>query len=734
MKIHKTPFAVLPAALALWGLAACSPDQGAQTANTPKPIVEVGGVDAVSTDRIINANEAPHNWLSYGGGYDEQRHARLDKINRDNIGDLGPAWVYEMRRDRGVEATPIVVDGVIYVSGSWSIVYALDGKTGEELWVHDPQVPGATAVVGCCGVVNRGVAVYEGKVFVGTFDGRLQALDAQTGELLWSTVTVDQTRPYTITGAPRTAKGKVFIGNGGGEFGVRGYISAYDVETGELAWRFYTTPDPEKKPEGAASDEALAALANDTWGDTGAWTVSGGGGTVWDAIVYDHVNDSLIFGVGNGAPWNDKIRDPESDGDNLFLSSIVAVDVNTGAYKWHFQSTPREKWDYTATQPIILADLPLGENGASRRVAMQAPKNGFFYVLDAATGEFIHADNFVPVNWADGLDEDGRPRITAAARDTATGVQLTPGSHGGHNWHPMAFNPETGLVYFPTHTTSLNYKDPAPNTDSPIASRVGYDPLALVVADYPPGTIEAARSHARGFLTAWDPVKNAAAWQLPLEAHDNGGVMSTAGGLIFQGDTHGGFRAHDAATGEVLWRTDLKVGLMAAPSTYEVDGEQYIVAALGPGGAIGGTFGYSFDPPLKRSPGRVVAFKLNGDAEIPDIFAPEVDETPKTEAFGDEALVARGMDRFTNLCGACHGIFAISSGLYPDLRWSYVSADTEVWNSVVMEGALVDNGMIGFSDFLSADDSEAIRAYVIDQAHLALRNRDALANEPAAPH
>ena len=710
-----------PAVGALVLLMSCAED----TTHTDVP-------EAISnpTERIINSSATPENWLSYGGGYNEQRHSALSEINKANIDQLKPAWVYEMRRARGVEATPIIVDGVMYVSGAWSIVYALDATSGEELWVHDPKVPGETAVKACCGPVNRGVAVYGDKVFAGTFDGRLQALNASTGEVLWSVVTVDQTKPYTLTGAPRAANGLVYIGNGGADLGVRGYLSAYDVDTGELVWRFYTTPNPEKLPDGASSDSAFAELANETWGDTGAWTQIGGGGTVWDSIVYDHVNDTIIFGTGNGSPWNAKVRDPESDGDNLFISSIIAVDASTGAYKWHFQSTPREQWDYTATQPLMLADLPLGDDGAMRRIVMQAPKNGFFYVLDAETGAYIHADNFVPVNWTTGLDENGRPQIAAPALDTANGALVVPGSHGGHNWHPMAYNPATGYVYFPSHTTSLFYKDAPLGVDSPIADRIGYDPLAIAAAGYPAELIEAARAHTQGFLTAWDPVGNAVAWRLPLPSHDNSGVLSTAGGLVFQGDTDGGFRAHDAQSGDILWSADLKVGLMAAPSTYQVNGEQYIAVATGPGGAMSAVFGLTFDPPLRLSPGRVVVFKLGGTETIPDIVTPEIDETPKAAAFGDAALVARGFDRFSNFCSSCHGVFAISSGIYPDLRWSYISADADVWNSIVMDGALNDNGMVSFSSVLNIEDSEAIRAYVLDQGHLAMRHREAAQQSP----
>ena len=427
---HWRSFIMAGGALAL--LAGCAPKEKAELAEKPAE----AAFAAVDTNRIATASGGAE-WLTYGGTYDEQRFSTLTGINTENVGRLGVAWTHDLDTNRGVEATPIVVDGVMYVTSAWSVVYALDAKTGDALWTYDPDVDRAVGVKACCDVVNRGVAVLDGKVYVGVIDGRLEALNAKTGERVWSTVTVDQAKPYTITGAPRVVNGKVLIGNGGAELGVRGYLTAYDAATGKKLWRFYTVPNPKKQPDNEASDKAFETVGNVTWGDEGAWVTDGGGGTVWDSIVYDTVNDQIIFGVGNGSPWNRTFRDP-AGGDNLFLSSIVAVDANTGEYKWHFQTTPGDNWDYTATQSIILADLPLGEDGAPRRVAMQAPKNGFFYVLDAATGEFLSGDAFVPLNWATGLDANGRPMEVAAARYGKEPHQQLPGPLGAHNWQPMA--------------------------------------------------------------------------------------------------------------------------------------------------------------------------------------------------------------------------------------------------------------------------------------------------------
>jgi len=489
-------------------------------------VAEPEGFAAVDTARISAASAADE-WLTYGGTYDEQRHSRLDKINKENVSQLGVAWTYDLATNRGVESTPIVVDGVMYVTSAWSVVYALDAKTGAEKWVYDPAVDRAVGVKACCDVVNRGVAVYDGKVYVGVIDGRLEALNAETGEVVWSKVTVDQTKPYTITGAPRVVNGKVLIGNGGAELGVRGYLSAYDTSSGDLVWRFYTVPNPAKQPDGAASDDAFVKVGNVTWGDEGAWTTDGGGGTVWDSIVYDEVNNQIIFGVGNGSPWNRKFRDP-SGGDNLFLSSIVAVDAETGTYKWHFQTTPGDNWDYTATQTIILADLPLGEGGAKRRVAMQAPKNGFFYVVDAATGKYISGDAFVPVNWATGLDANGRPIEVAAARYAKEPFQQTPGPLGGHNWQPMAYNPDLGLAYIPAQEIPQAYAEDPRFASRPTGWNTGIDFSAGVPPIAPPEVAKMLRASLKGRLIAWDPVARKPRWTVEHENAWNGGVLSTA--------------------------------------------------------------------------------------------------------------------------------------------------------------------------------------------------------------
>ena len=690
-------------------LAACGQADIRQT-ETAEP-----GFAAVDDARIMTASAAEE-WLTYGGTYDEQRHSKLDQINRDTVGELGVAWSYDLATNRGVESTPIVVDGVMYVTSAWSIVYALDAKTGEELWVHEPDVDRSMAIKACCDVVNRGVAVYDGKVFVGVIDGRLQALDAKTGELEWSVVTVDQSKPYTITGAPRVVDGKVLIGNGGAELGVRGYVSAYDADTGDKVWRFYTVPNPDKQPDGEASDSAFEQVGNVSWGDTGKWTTEGGGGTVWDSIVYDEVNDRVIFGVGNGSPWNWERRDP-SGLDNLFLSSIVAVDADTGEYAWHFQTTPGDTWDYTATQTIILADLPLGEGGAPRRVAMQAPKNGFFYVIDAATGEFIHGKNFVPQNWTTGLTEAGRPVVTAEARDQNVPHMQTPGPLGAHNWHPMAYNPDTRLAYIPAQELPQAYVVDPLADDKPGKWNTGMDFSAGVPAEFTPEIRKMVRPTLKGRLIAWDPVANEERWAYEHNNAWNGGVPSTAGGLVFQGQLEGTFAAFDAATGEKVWEADVQSGAASGPGTYMIDGEQYLTITTGWGSAYALAAGYGYDETVESTVGKVVTFKIGGDQELPPVRLVQRDLTPKAASFGTTEQIQAGLVQYSRNCATCHGFFGQSSGVLPDLRWSEYTGDQELWYEVLHDGMLQENGMVSFADVLDDDEMENIRAYLLNQAH-----------------
>ena len=417
-----------------------------QTQAMHKMLSQAADIDGA---RILAADSEAQNWMAHGRTYSEQRFSPLDKINAGNVKDLGLAWSYDTNTIRGLEATPIVKDGVMFATGSWSVVYALDAKTGEQLWTYDPEVPREWGRKPCCDVVNRGVAVWKGRVYVGTLDGRLVALDAKTGKPVWDVNTIDRSKPYVITGAPRIVKDKVIIGNGGAELGVRGYITAFDAQTGRQLWRFYTVPGDPRVP--VESEHLKAALP--TWkADAQGWKYweVGGGGTVWDSMAYDADLDLLYIGTGNGSPWSRYLRSP-GGGDNLYLSSVVAIKPETGELAWYFQETPGDSWDFTATQHIILADLEI--DGQMRKTLLHAPKNGFFYVLDRETGKFISGKNYVPVTWAKGLDANGRPieDPSSAFRNSPKMVQPSP--HGGHNWQPMAFNPATKLVYIPSQLT-----------------------------------------------------------------------------------------------------------------------------------------------------------------------------------------------------------------------------------------------------------------------------------------
>ncbi|MEM6929737.1 MAG: PQQ-dependent dehydrogenase, methanol/ethanol family, partial [Myxococcota bacterium] len=552
------------------------------TSTTEEPPPAPAGIDTLDTKAIIANDATDKEWPSYGLDYAETRHSQLAQIDSSNVGDLGLAWSYDLESIRGVESSPLVVDGVMYVTGSWSIVHALDAVTGEKRWVYDPEVDRNWASRGCCDVVNRGVALYEGKVYVGSYDGYLHAIDATTGERAWKIDTIaegrKEGRAYTITGAPRAIDGKIIIGNGGADYGVRGYVTAYDSKTGEQVWRFYTVPNPGDTHESEALEKAV-----ETWDPEGAWKESGGGGTVWDAMAYDPDLDLLYIGVGNGSPWNARMRSPEG-GDNLYLSSIVALDPSTGEYVWHYQGTPGDNWDFTHTQHIIVAELTL--DGQKRKVVMQAPKNGFFFVLDAQTGEFISAKNFVPTSWATGYDDNGRPIETPAARDTdGKTFETIPSAYGAHNWHPMSFNPATGLVYLPAQHVPLSITDDKQwefNEYKPgsAMSGTGWNFGYMF-------NVEPPQAAPMGKLIAWDPAKQEEVWSVTHPAPWNAGTLTTAGNLVFQGTAHGTFAAYHAETGEKLWETPATSGVVAPPVTYEVDGVQSVSLAVGWGGVFG---------------------------------------------------------------------------------------------------------------------------------------------------
>ncbi len=663
--------------------------------------------------QLLAASKDPKDWVTYGGTFDEQRFSQLTQVNDGNVGQLGLAWSYEFDTNRAQETTPLEHDGVIYATTAWSKVFAIEAKSGKLLWSYDPEVPGEYGAKGCCDVGNRGAALYDGKLYFAAFDGRLIALDIKTGKPVWSVVTVDQSKTYTITGAPRIVKGRVVIGNGGAELGARGYVTAYDAQTGKQVWRFYTVPgNPADGPDHAASDKVLAERAGKTW--FGDYWKNGGGGTVWDSIVYDQELDQLYLGVGNGSPWNQRLRS-EGKGDNLFLSPVVALNPDTGEYLWHYQGTPGETWDYTQTQPIMLADLTIA--GKPRKVLMQAPKNGFFFVIDRTDGKLISAKNFVNVNWATGYDmKTGRPIENPEARYSQGAFAVVPGALGAHNWQPMAFNRKTGLVYIPANHALFGYEDPKTFAIRPGRWNLGLETKGTSPPD-DPKAMKATRDLLSGRLIAWDPVNQREAWGFDYAEPWNGGVLSTAGNLVFQGDTKGNLRAFAADSGKVLWTVNLGMAIMAAPVSYEVDGEQYIAVAGGYGGAYALTSAFN-DNPGPRPNGRLFVFKLGAKGELPKIARiANPPANPPKEAFSD-IQVAHGQELFERDCWVCHGPGAISSGVVPDLRRSGALASAETWNAVVIGGLLKDRGMISFGQYLSAADAEDLRAYVAHRAKL----------------
>ena len=657
-------------------------------------------IKEINDVKLSNADEFPNEWLSYGRNYQEDRHSPLKQINKLTIDSLGLAWSINLGTKRGLESTPLVADGVMYFTGTWSKVFAVDLRKGEILWEFDPEVPREWGEKVCCDVVNRGVAIYKDLVFVGTLDARLVALNAQTGEKVWEAITVDQTKPYSITGAPRIVKGKVIIGNGGAEFGTRGYVTAYDAMTGKKDWRFYTVPGNPKEPfESQALEEAAK-----TW--TGEWWKYGGGGTVWDAMAFDPELNLLYIGTGNGSPWNRDFRSPEG-GDNLYLSSLIALNPDDGQLVWYYQTTPGETWDFTATQHIILADLNI--DGKERKVLMQAPKNGFFYVLDRTNGELISAEPYVYMNWATGIDKStGRPIETAFARYPDLNVQLAPGPGGGHNWQPMAYNSKTGLVYIPAREDGSTFGQPKDwefiedgrtfNTGRDFNPENEYRRDSLAARDF-------------GKLIAWNPVKQKEEWSVWQKSSWNAGVLTTDD-LLFQGNAEGEFSAYDASTGDKLWSVNLETGIIAPPITYQVDGKQYVSILVG----WGGFFGLFSKFTEQVNPGRLYTFALGGKEKLPDFPKQPKKELVNLEFDASDEEINQGGHLYGVYCRRCHG-----GGVIPDLTYSA----PEIFNSfqqIVGEGIFIGLGMPKFGDRLSEEEIQNIKYYILSEAKSKRRN------------
>lgn len=654
-------------------------------------------------DARIIASDNNAEWLSYGRTYSEQRFSPLRQVDEQSVKRLGLAWSVDLQTLHGLEATPLVSDGVLFTTSAWSVVYAIDARLGTVLWRYDPAVPKDRAKFVCCDVVNRGVALYRGRVYVGTIDGRLIALDSRTGTPVWTVQTTPKDGPYAITGAPRIANGRVVIGNAGSEFAVRGFVSAYEAESGALAWRTYLVPGDPSKP---FESEALRRAAS-TW--SGQWWKAGGGASPWDPIEYDPALDLIYVGTGNASPWYPQLRG-DKEGDNLYASSIVALRASTGEIIWHYQTTPGDSWDYDATQPITLADLVI--DGTLRKVLMQANKNAFFYVIDRETGKLISAKPYATMTWANGIDSAGRPIVNPAAKPTTTGTLVSPADYGAHNWNPTSFNPATGLLYFAVTDggTLLHVVDPAFQLNLNDRT-MGFDPRYS-------GPLNAKRDALptpTGRLVAWDPVANREAWRVEHTVLRGGGTLSTAGNLVFQGRGDGTFAAYRATDGKLLWEFNGQVGIAAAPMTYAIDGVQYVAVLAAPPLLF-------FDPKIKVGPGRLLVFALNGKDTLPafDVRADTAIPPPAAAVKATAAEIVEGGSLYKLYCRRCHNPEwnLVKSGAVPDLRRSN-AATHATFELIVRGGARRVLGMPSFADDISAEQVRLIQAFVLEQARQA---------------
>ena len=684
-------------AIILVGLCSCS----------KSPDANIAQID----DQVLaNVESRPGDWIAHGRNQAEDRFSPLDQINASNVDDLGLAWGKKLGTTRGLEATPLVIDGIMYFTLTWSTVMAVDCENGETLWTYDPMVDKSVwGMRACCDVVNRGLAYYRGNLYLGSLDGRLIALDAQTGIVAWETQTFDTDRPYTITGAPRIFDGKVVIGNGGAERGVRGFISAYDALTGELAWKTYTVPgDPSLGFESPDMERAA-----ETW--KGEWWTVGGGGTCWDSFAYDPELKLLYVGTGNGSPWTRIARNGTWEPlDNLYLSSILALNPDTGRIVWYYQTTPGDNWDYTATQHMILADIEW--KGSMRQVLMQAPKNGFFYVLDRKTGELLAADPFIEMNWAEGVDlETGRPIESPASDYSSAPKEVKPSQAGGHSWHPMSYNPEHQLVYIPVLENTRVFKH-----DPNWKYRPGKANHAMDIDTEPRKDVR----RYQGGLIAWDPIERKRVWVVDHTSIINGGTLASAGDLVFQGNADGEIVAYEARTGERLWSYFTGTAIMAPPVTYLVNGVQYVSVVAGWGGGMGQRI-----PPGDKATeyfqeGILYTFKLDGEGERLELVKnPRANPTgPDLEFEVDVAKAAKGRDLYVHNCSRCHGPLDGRAGSIPDLTAS-PQAIHDVWQSIVHDGIFASvKGMPKFEGDLNREEISLIQHYVVRESR-AVANR-----------
>jgi quinohemoprotein ethanol dehydrogenase len=670
--------------------------------------------EAIAAERLVG------DWPSYGRGFSENRFSPLRQINVGSIDRLRLAWSLDLPDINSVASQPLEVDGTLYFAVGRAVVHAVNASSGKLLWRYDPEVAKHANHKTRWSFGSRGLAFWKKKVYVGTEDGRLICLDAKTGALLWSRMTVEAGDDRFITGAPRVFGGKVIIGHAGGDVGItRGYVTTYDAETGRQLWRFYTVPgNPANGFENAAMERAAR-----TWAD--GWWKLGGGGAVWNAITYDAELNRFYIGTGNGLPWNRKIRSP-GGGDNLFLSSIVALDAGTGAYLWHYQLNPGDSWDYDATMDMILTDLSI--TGRSYKVLMQAPKNGFFYVIDRSSGKLLSAERFTKVTWAERIDvKTGRPVELDGSRYETGESLVYPGVEGGHTLAAMSYSPKAGLVYIPTIESPGLFDDAGLNPAGWVSKAHTFNfGIRSVNADGPADSCSSA-------LLAWNPVAQKAAWQIRTPGCRNGGTIATAGDLVFQGHPNGEFSAYTTVGGRKVWSFNAGNGIVSGPITYAVKGRQYVSVLTGMGGGAGaaGSVSAQFGWQARVHPRRLLTFTLNGKGVLPAAPLPaQAVPIDDPQFVVDAGRAQRGNELFGVDCMTCHGPGAVAGGTAPDLRASAVAIEPAAFGQVVQQGVLQSRGMPAFPE-LTADDLESIRHYLRQRARESLTDSTKVKPTPA---
>lgn len=648
-------------------------------------------------------------WAYHGFDREETRYSPLDQIDRDNISRLGLAWSLDLPGENDLEGTPLEVGGVLYFSGGMGRVYAVSVETGELLWDHDPKAGERLTNSRRMGLpVNRGVAYEDGSVFVATRDGRMIALDAATGDVQWTTQFLLPDDGTTSTGAPRVCGSNVIIGNAGSESLSRGYATAMNRETGEVAWRFFIVPG-----NPAVDDDWTTQQVADTWG--GEWWRYGGGGNPWNAMTCDEELGQFLIGTGNAAPYALEMRTNEGEiQDNLFLASLLAVDTETGEYRWHYQHNPGEQWDWKSTMDITLTEMEF--DGETHKVALQAPSNGFFYVVDRTDGRLLAAEDYGKQNWAERIDlETGRPVETANARYGEEPVTIYPGVVGTHNWQAMAVNTDRMIAYIPAIQIGMTYAVSQEEIEK-VRNRQheGFFPSGIV--NGPIFDSEDPRDD-RGSLIAWDVAAQEIAWEVEHPTHWNSGLLVTRGGLVFQGLESGELVAYNDESGEQLWSFDAQLGIMAPPITYSHNGKQYVSVLVG----YGGSGGYGLGPARElawvygEQPRRLLTFVLDGEAQLPEPGErTHMDETPPVlvpDLVLDDAKVALGGELYNYSCSYCHFAFAMGAGAAPDLRSSQIAANREAFETLMRSGAFADSGMPKFDD-LTSEEIEGLYQFI----------------------